>query len=710
MSILSTHIKFLPTMGEKRAEMLSSELGISTFEDMVNYTPFRYIDRSKFYTIRELQREDHNAEVQIKARIEQVQMVGSGRSSRLVLTIYDGTGIAEVLWFRSTTWVLKSIDREQEYVFFGRPTLFNGHLSMVHPEFEVYGGVNSASSQGSQGVYRTTDKLKNSMLGTKAIAKLQRIMWEKIKGQIEENLPEWLITRQGLMGREEALYQMHFPQSPELLESAKFRLKYEELFILQLSMLQRKGIRVEKSIGYVFENVGEKFKRFYNDVLSFELTGAQKRVVREVRENTASGRQMNRLVQGDVGSGKTIVALLAALLAVDNGGQCALMAPTEILAQQHFESLAPMCEEIGVQVALLTGSSRKKSREKSLEGLMSGDIDIVIGTHALIEDAVQFSALKLVIIDEQHRFGVMQRAKLHTKGGDIAPHILVMTATPIPRTLAMTLYGDLDISIIDELPPGRKPIKTMHLRESQRLRVVGFMREQISLGRQCYVVYPAIDENDKIDIASVEEGAVALSEHFPPEKGYCSVVVHGKMTSKLKDFGMDIFKRGVAQILIATTVIEVGVNVPNATVMVIENAERFGLSQLHQLRGRVGRGADQSWCLLLTGDKLGRESRARMAAMVETTDGFVIAERDMELRGAGDIDGTRQSGEAISVNFSDLAKDGEILSAARELAERVLERDPLLSAPINFPLRVLVAKLRAGKGTAEIELDLSKIS
>ncbi len=710
MSILSSHIKFLPTMGEKRAEVLSSELGINTFEDLVLYPPFRYIDRSKFYTIRELKSEEISIEVQIKARIEQVQMVGSGKGARLVLTIYDGTGIAEVLWFRSTSWVLKSIDREREYVFFGKPTLFNGHLSMVHPEFEVYGGLNSASSQGAQGVYRTTEKLKNSMLGTKAIAKLQRVMWQKLIGQIEETLPEWLLKKVGLMGREEALYQIHFPQSAEQLSRAQYRLKYEELFTLQLSMLQRKGIRTEKSVGYIFGSVGQKFNDFYNNVLSFELTGAQKRVVREVRENTASGHQMNRLIQGDVGSGKTIVALLSGLLAVDNGGQCALMAPTEILAQQHFESLAPMCEQIGVRVALLTGSSRKKSREQTLEGLASGEIDIVIGTHALIEDPVQFKSLKLVIIDEQHRFGVMQRAKLHTKGGDIPPHILVMTATPIPRTLAMTLYGDLDVSIIDELPPGRKPIKTMHLREAQRLRVVGFMREQIKLGRQCYVVYPAIDENDKIDIASVEEGASALAEHFPPEDGYCNVVVHGKMTAKLKDFGMELFKKGEAQILIATTVIEVGVNVPNATVMVIENAERFGLSQLHQLRGRVGRGADQSWCVLITGDKIGRESRARMEAMVETTDGFVIAERDMELRGAGDIDGTRQSGEAISVNFSDLAKDSAILAEARELAIKVLERDPLLSAPVNFLLRVKVAQLRAGKGIKELELDLSKIS
>ncbi len=710
MSILTTSIKFLPSVGEKRAEILREELGISTFEDLLSYTPFRYIDRSQFHTIRELTTSEHNTDVQIKGTIQSIQSIGgAGKPSRLVVTIYDGTGIAEMIWFRSTSWVLKSLDRDNEFIFYGKPSLFSGRLSMVHPEFEIYGS-DGASSQGVQGVYSITEKLRNNMLGTRVIAKLVRTLCQQIEGKVEETLPEWVIEKMGLMSREDALIQSHLPKSNESLQRALYRLKFEELFIIQLSLLQKKGIRVEHSKGFVFDKVGEYFNRFYKEVLSFELTGAQKRVVREIRENTATGHQMNRLLQGDVGSGKTIVALLAALLAVDNGGQCALMAPTEILAKQHFDSLLPMCEKIGVSVELLTGSTRKKPRTKILEELESGSLKILIGTHALIEDPVIFHSLRLVIIDEQHRFGVMQRAKLHSKGGEIPPHILVMTATPIPRTLSMTLYGDLDLSIIDELPPGRKPIKTLHFKENQRLSVMGFMREQIALGRQCYIVYPAIDENDKIDIASIEAGAEAISQFFPYEDGYTNVVVHGKMKNDLKEYGMDMFKEGKAQILIATTVIEVGVNVPNASVMVIENADRFGLSQLHQLRGRVGRGSDEAWCILLTGDKLSRESRTRMQVMTETNDGFVISQRDMELRGAGDIDGTRQSGEALDIHFSDLAKDSAILESARALAIAILERDPLIGVPINFPLRVAVAKLRAGKGADKLELDLSKIS
>ncbi|MFI3299014.1 MAG: ATP-dependent DNA helicase RecG [Rikenellaceae bacterium] len=701
---------YLPTMGEKRAKLLGDELGIYTCEDLLYYTPFRYIDRTKFYTIAELQRGDISIDVQIKAYVQQVQMVGEGRGARLVITVYDGTGIAEMVWFQSSSWVLKSIDREREYIFFGKPSIFNGHLSMVHPEFEAKGLSDGVVGFGVQGVYHTTEKLRKSMLGTRVVSTLVRTLWNKIKGEIPETLPPWIISRCGLMSRSEALFQVHFPQSNETLARALYRLKFEELLIIQLNLLQSKAVRTERSVGYLFKSVGEKFNRFYNEVLPFDLTGAQKRVVREIRENTATGHQMNRLLQGDVGSGKTIVALLVALLGVDNGGQCAIMAPTEILAQQHYQSLAEMCEKIGVRVELLTGSTRKKKREEILPALKDGAVDILIGTHALIEDNVEFAALKMVIIDEQHRFGVMQRAKLHLKGGDVPPHILVMTATPIPRTLAMTLYGDLDVSIIDELPPGRKEIRTLSMREEQRLRVMGFMREEIAKGRQCYVVYPAIDENDKIDIASVEAGAAALLEFFPPEMGYTTVVVHGKMSAKLKDYGMERFKSGEAQILVATTVIEVGVNVPNATVMVIENAHRFGLSQLHQLRGRVGRGGEQSWCILLSGNKVGSDSRARLEAMVETTDGFVIAQRDMELRGAGDIEGTRQSGQAIDIKFADLARDGEILSRANALANEILGVDWLLSAAENFLLRVRIAQLRAAVSGGELDMDLSKIS
>ncbi len=709
MSILNTDIKFLPSIGEKRAKLLGSELSIFTFEDLALYTPFRYIDRTKFHTIKELMTEESAIDVQVRGVVQGVQIMGRGAASRLVVTIYDGSGIAEVVWFRSTSWVLKSIESGKEYIFFGRPSMFNGHLSFVHPEFEPYGASSGAAGK-AQGVYRTTETLKKNMLGSRTIAKLQRILWDKIKGLVEESLPPWLIARYSLIGRQEALYQLHFPQSATMLNSALYRLKFEELFFIQLNLLQSKGVRTERSVGYVFESVGRYFNDFYNNVLSFELTDAQKRVLREIRLNTQSGHQMNRLLQGDVGSGKTIVALLSALLCVDNGGQCALMAPTEILASQHFESIAPLCKKIGVSIALLTGSTKKKDRDTIHAMLRSGELDILIGTHALIEDPVQFLSLRLVIIDEQHRFGVMQRAKLHTKGGEIAPHILVMTATPIPRTLSMTLYGDLDVSVIDELPPGRKPIKTLHLKESQRLRIIGFMKEQIALGRQCYVVYPLIDESEKTDLISIEEGADMISQNFPYDKGYSNIVVHGKMSQELKDFGMEKFRSGEVDILIATTVIEVGVNVPNATVMVIENAERFGLSQLHQLRGRVGRGGEQSWCILITGDRLSSQSKARMEVMVETTDGFVIAQRDMELRGAGDIEGTRQSGESIDIHFSDLAKDGKILDAARDLAVVVLERDPMLSAEPNRLLRFGVAKLRTRYGAELLDIDLSKIS
>ncbi len=699
-------------MGDKKAEVLSSELRIETFGDMLNHIPFRYIDRSGFYTISELREmPELNLEVQIKAQVQQVQLIGEGRKARLVVTVYDGSGVAEMVWFQGSSWVLRSIDREREYVFFGKPQFFHQRVSMSHPEFEAYGLRSTSLPQDSvQGVYRVTEKLRNWFMGSKSFYGMVRGVWEKVRGQVEETLPDWFIQRYGLMGREDALFAAHFPTGKSQLERAMYRLKFEELFLIQLNMLHRREVRLERSAAPVFEHVGERFNEFYSNVLPFELTGAQKRVVKEIRQDTGTGRQMNRLVQGDVGSGKTMVALLAALLAVDNGYQAAIMAPTEILANQHYETLEPLCREVGVRVGLLTGSTRKRERERLHSELLCGELDLLIGTHALIEDPVQFHKLGLVVIDEQHRFGVMQRAKLHTKGGKVVPHILVMTATPIPRTLAMTLYGDLNVSIIDELPPGRKPIKTLHCKENQRLRVMGFVAEEIKKGRQCYVVYPAVDENDKIDIASIEEGAVAINEFFPPEKGYCTMVVHGKMPTKQKDYGMEVFKRGEAHILMATTVIEVGVNVPNATIMVIENADRFGLSQLHQLRGRVGRGGEESWCVLMTGDKLSSDSRSRLSTMVETTDGFVIAERDMELRGMGDIDGTRQSGQAIEVNFAELAKDGAILESARGAAMEVLEVDGDLGCAENFLLRMRVAELRAKESGGELELDLSKIS
>ncbi len=712
MAILSTKLKFLTGIGEKKAEVLQSELFLESFEDLLNHIPTRYIDRSRFYTIKELAgMQDHSVEVQIKAQVQHVKMVGEGRKARLIVTVYDGTAVGQMVWFQRASWILKHIDQQREYVFFGRGQIYQEQFQMTHPEFEAVSIHKNAITQSHvQGVYRVTEKVKNFSMGPRQIAQFVQTVWEKARGQVEETLPGWFIEKYGLMAREDALFEAHYPTTKEQLDRALYRLKFDELFLIQLNLLHKREVRLERSEAPVFEHVGERFNRFYKDILPFELTGAQKRVVREIRADTSTPRQMNRLVQGDVGSGKTIVALLAALLAADNGYQTALMAPTEILATQHYESLAPLCNMVGVSVALLTGSTRKKERERLHEDLQNGELDLLIGTHSLIEDPVQFKRLGLAIIDEQHRFGVMQRARLHTKGGGKAPHILVMTATPIPRTLAMTLYGDLDVSIIDELPPGRKPIKTFHTRENQRLRVMGFMAKEIQKGRQCYVVYPAVDENEKINIASVEAGAVAIADFFPPEKGYCSVVVHGKMTAKNKDYGMEVFRRGEAQILIATTVIEVGVNVPNASVMLIENAERFGLSQLHQLRGRVGRGAEQSWCILMTGDKLSRDTRERLAVMCESNDGFVIAEKDMELRGIGDIDGTRQSGQAVRIKFANLASDGAVLASARDAALAVLADDWELGRAENFVLRVRVATLRAQQSGGDLDLDLSNIS
>lgn len=703
--ILFRDIKFLPTVGEKRAELLRKELGVATFGDLLMQLPTRYIDRKSIYRIEDA----HHAEmpyIQIRARVINVQYVGHEHKGRLVVEAADPSGVVELVWFRNINWVQKHLELEREYIFFGRPGLFNGRVQIVHPEFEVIGATGTATAMGVQGVYRTTEKLNGSMLGSRAIATLQRTLWGIIRGHLTETLPEYLIHQWGLMAREEALFQAHFPSSPELLSRALFRLKFEELLGIQLLLLLQKRVRIDKSEGFVMQKVGERFNTFYEHVMPYELTGAQKRVIRQVRQDMYTGAQMNRLLQGDVGSGKTIVALLCMLIVADNGYQSAIMAPTEILATQHYESIKELCSSIDIQVELWTGSTRKKERERISKALLDGTVDILIGTHALIEQGVQFSNLGFVVIDEQHRFGVMQRAKLWTKSRT-SPHILVMTATPIPRTLAMTLYGDLDISVIDELPPGRKEIRTFHSYESHRLRVVGLMREQIAAGRQVYVVYPMIAESEKIDIASLEEGAVALSEHFPAPD-YCSVVVHGKMKQAQKDYAMQTFKRGEAQILISTTVIEVGVNVPNATMMVIESAERFGLSQLHQLRGRVGRGGEQSYCVLMTSNKLSSDSRKRLEAMVATTDGFALAEMDLQLRGAGDIDGTRQSGQAVEVKIANLAKDTEILSSARQAAQAVLEADPILGEPRNAMLLRAVRELEKSRGESVVEL--SKIS
>lgn len=704
-NILDRDIKFLPTVGEKRAELLRKELAISTFGDLMMHIPHRYIDRSKIYSIAQTQSEEMPY-VQIRARVRHIQVVGEGHKTRLAVQVADQSGVADLVWFRNLNWAQKRLEVEREYIFFGKPTLFNGTMSMVHPEFELPGAEGTAHTMGVQGVYSTTERLSGAMLGSRALGNMVRTLWGLVEGKIAESLPGYLIEKLGLQGREEALRNVHFPPSPEVLSAALFRLKFEELLAIQLKLLMQKKIRIDRTPGYVFDTVGELFNRFYNEVLQFPLTGAQKRVIREIREDMYRGHQMNRLLQGDVGSGKTIVALMCMLIAADNGFQSAIMAPTEILANQHYDSISELCHTLGVRVELLTGSTRKKQRREIDQGLSSGEISILIGTHALIEDSVQFSRLGFVVIDEQHRFGVMQRARLWQKSA-VPPHVLVMTATPIPRTLAMTLYGDLDVSVIDELPPGRKPIKTIHAYENMRLRIMGFIREQISIGRQVYVVYPMIKESEKLDIANLEAGAAALGEFFPPDQ-YCTMVVHGKMSAQLKDFGMDAFKRGEAKILVSTTVIEVGVNVPNATMMVIESAERFGLSQLHQLRGRVGRGGEQSFCILMSGTKLSGDSRKRLDAMVATTDGFELAEMDLQLRGAGDIEGTRQSGQALALKVANLAKDNEILARARAEAEAILGQDPELVLPDNYQLMRMLRDM--DKQQVSEVIDFSKIS
>ena len=705
-TILDRPIQYLPGIGQKRAETLAAEIGVETFGDLLMHIPFRYVDRSKIYPIAQLNDEMATQFVQVRARVVDMGIIGHGPKARLSLVVSDDTGEMEVVWFRGVRYVMKKLEVGREYIFFGRPTMFNGTPNMVHPEFEPPIVVEGQELVGMQGIYSTTERLSSMGLGTRAIYNAMRTLWGAVKDNIPETLPSYLLAREGLVTRTQALHDIHFPASAEALNAAMRRLKFEELFVIQLQLLGQRRVRTEKSQGYLMPKIGGYFNMFYHENLPFALTAAQQRVVKEIRGDMISGHQMNRLMQGDVGSGKTIVALLCVLIAADNGFQSAIMAPTEILATQHYRSIVEMVETTGLKVELLTGSTRKKKREEIAEGLLSGEINLLIGTHALIEDGVQFSRLGFVVIDEQHRFGVMQRAKLRLKNQEMPPHVLVMTATPIPRTLAMTLYGDLDVSVIDELPPGRKPIHTSHARESHRLRLFGFLREQIERGRQVYIVYPLIQESEKMDVANLEAGAEVIAREFPPPK-YTSVVVHGKMPAKLKDYGMELFKEGKAQILISTTVIEVGVNVPNATVMVIESAERFGLSQLHQLRGRVGRGGEQSYCILMTGDKLTTEARHRMEAMVSTTDGFRLSELDLQLRGAGDIDGTAQSGQGIEIKVSNLAKDGEILEYARSVAEGVLAEDPALAEERNALLREALERLGRQK---KVELDLSQIS
>ncbi|MDY0349556.1 MAG: ATP-dependent DNA helicase RecG [Tenuifilaceae bacterium] len=685
---LSTDIMYLAGVGPKRAELLKTELGIYTLGDLLYYFPFRYVDKSKFYKISEIS--DDLPYIQVVGKIVRFQEVGVGRKKRLTAFFSDGTGVMELVWFKGLKWVSKSLKPNVNYVVFGKAALFSGKYSIVHPEVEPFNPNATNEYVPLQAVYSTTEKLKSGYVNAKTILKLQQNLSALIPDIVVETLPAYLIEKVKLMTLPEALRNIHFPISTSLLKKAQARLKFEEFFYAQLGMLHRKSTRYLKVNGNVFAVVGDTFNKFYSQNLPFSLTGAQKRVIREIRRDLGSGKQMNRLLQGDVGSGKTLVALMSMLIAVDNDYQACIMAPTEILANQHFETIQNLLKGIEVNVGLLTGSTKRSERVELHSQLESGQMHLLIGTHALIEDTVKFNNLGLVVIDEQQRFGVAQRAKLWKKNVN-PPHVLVMTATPIPRTLAMTLYGDLEISVIDELPPGRKPIKTTHFTDRKRNLVFGLMREQIKQGRQVYVVYPLINESEKLDYKDLMDGYDSISRAFPPPE-YATVVVHGKMKPQEKDESMQLFASGQAHIMVATTVIEVGVNVPNATVMVIESAERFGLSQLHQLRGRVGRGADESHCVLLTGVKLSNESRRRMQTMVSTNDGFEIAEVDMQIRGPGDMEGTQQSGVPFDFKIASLSKDGQILQYARRIANDIIEEDGTLSLSKNSVLKHNIEK------------------
>ncbi|MFA6402180.1 MAG: ATP-dependent DNA helicase RecG [Salinivirgaceae bacterium] len=683
VTILDDNITYLKGVGPDKANTLASELGIKTYGDLVYYFPYRYLDRTKFYTIGELNAEMNY--IQIKGKIVHIEIVGEKRKQRMTAILSDGTGTIKLVWFQGIKWLADRIKLNTHYVAFGKPTEFNGSLNITHPELEELVKFQEKLDYNWLAFYNTTEKMKAKYINSKAIHNMLINLLPLLKDKLTETLPAYLIEKHKLLNLYDALYNVHLPLSQDKLQIAQFRLKFEELFYIQLKILRLKHYRTTHFGGYRFEKVGDYFNRFFKEVLPFELTNAQKKVLREIRVDTNTGKQMNRLLQGDVGSGKTLVALMTMLLAIDNGFQTCIMAPTEILANQHFQTISEWVVPLGLTIELLTGSTKQSKRKTLHAALQNGECKILIGTHALLEDPVQFLNLGMVVIDEQHRFGVAQRAKLWKKNVQ-PPHILVMTATPIPRTLAMTLYGDLDVSVIDELPPGRKPIKTLHYNDAKRLRVFGFIKEQIELGRQIYIVYPLIRESEAMDYKDLEDGLESISRAFPPPK-FAISVVHGKMKPEEKDKAMDLFVRKQTQIMIATTVIEVGVNIPNASVMVIESAERFGLSQLHQLRGRVGRGADQSYCILMTGYKLTTDGKTRIKTMVETNDGFEISEVDLKLRGPGDIEGTQQSGLPIDLKIANLGHDSQILGFARQVAEEILSVDPNLGEPHNFVLR-----------------------
>lgn len=682
-------LMYLPGVGPKKAEILRKEAGISSYEDLLFYFPYKYIDRSRFYKVAEIT--GNMPYIQLKGRILYYDTVGEGRTRRLVAKFTDGTGTIDLVWFKGLNYVTDKYKTGTDYIVFGKPAEFGHIYNIPHPDIDPVEQAEQVAG-GLTPFYNTSEKMKKSFLNSRAIQNLQYTLLSALNWELPETLPPDVLSRIRMMPLKEAIRNIHFPESAEKLKQAQLRLKFDELFFIQLNILRTASLRKLKLKGIVFPTVGDYFNTFYKEYLPFELTGAQKRVVKEIRADMGSGRQMNRLLQGDVGSGKTLVALLSMLLAVDNHCQACMMAPTEILATQHYATVMEFLKDMDIRVALLTGSTKKKERNVLLPAIARGEIQIVIGTHALIEETVVFSSLGLAIIDEQHRFGVEQRSRLWKKNA-IVPHVLVMTATPIPRTLAMTLYGDLDVSVIDELPPGRKPIQTMHRYDNKKAQLYDFLRKEIGLGRQVYVVYPLIEGSEKLDYKSLEDGFETFKEVFPE---YKVCMVHGKMKAADKDAEMQKFISGEAHILMATTVIEVGVNVPNASVMVIESAERFGLSQLHQLRGRVGRGAEQSYCILVSSYKLSNDTRKRLEIMVNSNNGFEIAEADLRLRGHGDLEGTQQSGEGLDLKIANLAADGQILQYARDIALEVLDKDPeLLSEPnriLNERLKILFAR------------------
>lgn len=689
-NLLQTPIEYLKGVGPNRADLLKKELNIHTYRDLINFFPNRYIDKTRFYKIAELQR--NTSEVQVVGKIVHLKTVEQKRGKRLVADFVDDTGRMELVWFRGHKWIRENLKINTPYVIFGKTNWFNGMFSMPHPEMELVTDYKKNLRTAMQPVYPSTELLSKKGVTNRVMMRFIQEAIRQTGFRFSESLSQEIIDELNLISKSEALFNIHFPKNQELLAKAQFRLKFEELFYIQLQLLRRNLLHKRKIKGFNFDKVGSNFNDFYQQHLPFDLTNAQKRVIKEIRSDLGSGAQMNRLLQGDVGSGKTIVALMSMFIALDNGFQACLMAPTEILSVQHYNGLVELCNELNTSIYLLTGSTKTSKRREIYEKLENGEIDILIGTHALIEEKVKFKNLGLAIVDEQHRFGVAQRAKLWKKN-IVPPHVLVMTATPIPRTLAMSIYGDLDISVIDELPPGRKPVKTVHRYDSNRLKVFRFIREEIEKGRQVYVVYPLIQESEKMDYKDLMDGYESIAREFPE---YQLSIVHGQMKPADKDYEMERFVKGETQIMVATTVIEVGVNVPNASVMIIESAERFGLSQLHQLRGRVGRGADQSYCILMTSHKLSEDSRTRISTMTSTTDGFEIAEVDLKLRGPGDLMGTQQSG-VLNLKIADVVKDNAILKTARYYASKILKEDPDLSSDKNQVLKLSYSRLMKNK-------------